>query len=1030
MKTGDLLTNSLRSAVFGLLLCMSAQASEGLYDSATLMFNNQEYALALEDYQKILSQKGSGDNDAKAAFYAGECCFQLKSFAKAQEFFKDYLVRFPKHDMRAKGQFRFAEALYLQKNYIQSAQAYERFAKENANDALLADALYAAAGSYLEIGENNAAQGILERFIKDFPNHALVENACYFVACAKFKEKDYSPATKLFLEFSEKYPRSGKKIEALLRAADSCYSGEDFSQSLKLYNRVLAEGQGAFRKDSHVGIAWSYYKLKEFEKAGNYFLILARESKDSSSKSEYYYQCLRSYYDGANFSMGEALGKEMLEACKDQSIAGDVYYWMGLFALKMDKFKDAAIHLEKASGEKCSHVTPAAIYSELGNLFQKQGADEKALEAYKKAMSLSGDDAQMKAKLRYEASRVLHKLGKTQEAIDMVADNLKASSEKGAEIAALSEFSMGEFKYSQKDYAGALKHYSKINERTEKDKGVVQDALYRSAWSWRYLKDLDRASEALLALEKNSDKYRQEARYLLAEIKREQGKVEEAGKLYDQVGELQGKYGAHAKMAKAQMQFDAGKKKDCQISLATLLREFPNSEVEMQARLLLAEVAYDNKNIDDAYKNYDFVVKNGQDSLLESALYGRAWLHFEQSKVEACLADLDALLKAFPKTSYRRSALQLKGQVYMKTNRLDQAREVFNLGISGSSEGGESLMLNLASVETELGHFDKALEVYNQLLTRYPNTELQGRVTYEKGWLYMEMKKPNEALLMFKAYQKSYANGPLIDDVNFALGQLAYDREAYAEAIDAYSRSTRSARYKDKALYKLAYSYMKSNDVVKAAESFAVLVKEMPQSSLRLESMYREGQSWLKAMQLERAELALKNYVEVGRSDAFYADGLFDLGVVSEKLKNSEQALHYYETYSKVFPNGEKQGEVGVYLAHLYLGKKQYSEARQALAKTLLDKTHFLALEAQYLEGEIYYLEGRFEEAIRSFLKTQLYSDGAEWQSKGLLKIAECHRQLQRPERARQYLEQLLQKYPGTEPAREAIELLKKLEKS
>jgi tetratricopeptide (TPR) repeat protein len=995
------------------------------------MFNNQEFGYAKDDYIKIVANKGAAEQDAKAAFYLAECYFQLKDYPKAQNQFKDYLVRFTKHELRVKAQFRFAEALYLQKNYLQAAQAYERFVKDNESDTLVADALYAGAGAYMEIGENAAAQPLLERLTKDFPSNPQIETATYFMAWAKFRAKEFSKSAELFIEFSKKYPNSSKKIESLLRAADAFYSGENFQQSLIYYNRVLADGQGVFRKDCHVGIAWSYYKLKEFEKAGNYFLILARESQEASNKSEYYYQCLRSYYDGANYSKGQNLGEEMLKACQGLSIDGDVHYWMGLFALKLNKDSEAAQYLTKAAEGKVSQVSPATILSELGNLYQKQGSDDKALDTYKKAISLSVADPALQSQLRYEASRVLHKLGRTKEAIEMVANNLKDSQTiQGKEILGLSEFSMGEFKYSQGDYASALQHYAKVNAANEKDAQVVQDSMYRSAWSWRYLKDFKRAYEAFESLEKISEKYRQEARFLMAEIKKDQGVFAEAISLYEKVGQIEGKFGAHAQMAKAQIQFDQGQKAESRLSLMALLRDFPNSEVELQAHLLLAEIAYDNKDTVGSLKNYDVVVSKGKGTLLESAYYGRAWLYYEQSKYPEAIKDLDDLLKAFTETSYKKSALQLKGQILMQTHRLDEAREVFSLGLGGEAEGGESLMLNLASVETELGQYEKALDVYNQLLTKYPNTDLQGRVIYEKGWLYMEMKRPNEALLMFKAYQKAYPDGPLVEDVNFALGHLAYDRSAYKDAIEAYGKCLASERYKDKALYKIAYCYLKLDDFVHSGEAFSRLVQESPLSPLRLESLYREGQAWLKASEFDKAMLALKKYCEEGRSDSFYADALCDLGMVCEKLKNVDQAIHYYEMYLKIFPKGEKVSEVGVYLAHHYLSKKQYSEARQVLAKSLLDKTHFLALEAQYLEGEAYFSEGRFEDAIRSLIKLQSYEGGDEWQAKGLIKIAYSHRELKRNDRARQYCEKCLKLYPNTEAAREAVEALKTLGKT
>lgn len=283
---------------------------------------------------------------------------------------------------------------------------------------------------------------------------------------------------------------------------------------------------------------------------------------------------------------------------------------------------------------------------------------------------------------------------------------------------------------------------------------------------------------------------------------------------------------------------------------------------------------------------------------------------------------------------------------------------------------------------------------------------------------------------MFKAYRKSYPNGDLIDDVNFALGQLAYDRGAFRDAILAYENTSTSPRYKDKALYKLGFSHFKLEQYREAGDAFSRLLTQAPESPLALESSYREGQSWLKASDYVRAEQALTSYLSRGRNDNFYGEALFDLGIVLERQGKSSEAVEQYERYLKIFSEGPQVAEVQVYLGRLYMKSGSYARARDVLKLALKDRTHFLALEAQYMEGEAFYLEARYDESIRSFLQTQLYKDGSLWQSKGLLKIGEAHKALRRLDRAKHYYEKLLDRYPQSEAAKSAIEALRNLDKS
>jgi TolA-binding protein len=544
----------------------------------------------------------------------------------------------------------------------------------------------------------------------------------------------------------------------------------------------------------------------------------------------------------------------------------------------------------------------------------------------------------------------------------------------------------------------------------------------------RHLKENAKAVASFLELEKKSDKYRQEARYLLAELYREMGQLSEASRWYEAVGLIKGKYGAHALLAKAQMQFEKSQLELSYKTLKFMFREFPESEVEWDGRLLLAEVAFEGGRLDEARQSYAVVIERGVGKLKESALYGRAWVYFDQEKYDLALLDLDHLIKTYPNSPFRESSLQLKGQIYMQTNRIEEARDIFSLGASADA-GGEAMLMNLATVETELKNYDRALEVYNQILAKYPSPETQGRVMYEKGWLYMEMGRSNEALLVFKAYRNSYPNGELVSDVDFALGQLAYDRDAYAEAVVAYGNSAQAPRYMDKSLYKLGFCHFKMNDFGKAAEAFSRLVNQVPDSPLAIEGRYREGQSWLKFNDVSRAEKALVAYLQVARSDRFMPDASFDLGVVYEKQGKSAQAIDQYERYLKVYTSGERVIEAKVYLARMYMASRSFSKARDVLKSALKDRTHFLALEAQYLEGEAFYQEGRYDEAIRSFLLVQRYKDGDKWRSEGLLKVALSHKALGRMDRAQQYLDKVIDRFSGSEAGQKAVEVLRTLKK-
>jgi len=1013
-----------------LLLVFSCVADEATYEDGKVMFNNREYALAIPYYERIVKKNGKAEIDAKAAYYLAESYFQLEKYDKSSPLYRNYLVNFPSHDLRSKAQFRFSESLYFQEEYETAARAFERFIQDNPKDPLVPESLYRSATSLLEVGRSSEASQLLSRLKKDFPKHPKVEEALYFMAWADFRDDRFVEAAEGFYQFFKKFPHSDKAIESLLRSANAYFSAKQFRKALELYNDVLRQGQGAFKKDSNTGIAWSYYKLNEFDKAGNYFLTLARNAESKDSKAEQYYQAIHSYYSGEAWSKGIEVANEFVKNGEGHDLLGDAYYWRGLIHIQKKSYSEAEKDLLKATEFKKTKITQGEIYLELGNLYIKQDKHAEAVEMLKKGLG-KAKKTDVLNQLRYEISRVLHLLGRTEEAISFMEDNLKTINASEGEMALLSQFSMAEFQFSKKEYAQALGYYESSFKEGGED--LKLDALYKIGWCHRFLKDLTKAYasfDKLYKLEKKSKiKYGQEIPFLMAQLLQEKKDLVQARKYYKDVISFNKGYAPESILALAELEFEVGDFKQVVKLLKGFLVSFRRHSLLSNVHFLLAESAYEINDVKLAKSSYrSVIVSKASAAPREDALYGSSWLLYENNESEQALKDINLLLKDFPETAYKESAIQLKGKILRQLNRLEEAKTFLSSGISAMDKGnGEAIILDLAKIETELNNPDKALELYNKLLSDFPNTELRGMVTYEKGWLYMGMDKPNEAFLMFKAYERSNPQGEFIHDVEYVMGELAYSKSKFADAISYYEKSKSIERYKDRSFYKMAWSYLELDNPKAAAETFATLVKDCPESSLNIESMYREGQAWLQALDFEKAQQSLSLYVERGKQDPFFGDALCDLGRVYEKQGLVDKALDIYSNYTTLFPKGEQISEVSFRIAMLNIQSEKYAEARSFLKSTLSVLSHPLAPEAQYREGECFFLEERYNEAIGAFLKTEKYGFGEEWQAAALFKIAQSHRMLQNTNRAKEYLERLMSRFPKSEYISKAMEELRKL---
>ncbi len=1011
-----------KSLILLILSLSSPQAvfANGDYQTASLYFNEEEYEDAAAEFKKVVNNaKEKPEVKGKAGFYYAECLFRLKKYKESRDAFISYLKNHKDDLKRPEGQYRVSECFYFLDDFKKAALGYERFVKENAHHELLADALYSLGGSYLETAQFKAALKAYQQLVKTFPAHKYVEPAEYYIGWVYYRGDDYENAGKTFQLFFEKYKNSKYAIEALLRSADALFRVKKYRPALENYNKVLRNGQGAYEKEAKQGIAWAYYKLKEYGKASSYFLTLARDEKSINPKAEAYYQAIQSYFSGEDFVNGLKVSSELGEKCEGHDLVGDSYYWRGFFFKRLGKLLDAEKSFKSSLGLKRLKVSKEEVIVELGAVLISQKKSKEAVSLYKSVLDkrAKGDTANQ---IRYDLSRALFDSGDTDGAIVIAK---KVDSKEGS-LAQVSKFSLAEYYFAKKDYEKAVPLYLIVSKNPPSE-NLKRNADYRLGWSNKLL---NKPKEAI-AIFKSMDlsfekKYSREIIYLIAGMYMDIEDVKNAQSWYLKLTNSVGEFAADSFLALGNYKYDQGLFKEVVELMFTFVRVLPNDKLIPEALFLLAEASYELNDSSQAISSYTKIINGGKSAVIENALYGRAWIYYEKNDQHNAVSDLDRLLKNFPNTAFKSSAIQLKGKIFMASNQLDKAVQEFRKGlaVSGQNEDGEIMLMNLANAEAERREYGKAIKLYDEFQEKFSQSKRMQRVVYEKGWILMQMGNASDAELIFSTYKNKYPKGKYISDVEFALGEIAYDKKDYASAYKHYKGC--GDQHKDKALYKSGWCKYKLKKYKDAAVSFKSLVDQCPDSAVRLESIYRAGLSFMMAENYSQASVLLEKYFRDGRGDRYYAEALYKLGKIYEKVEKTADAKDKYEVYLKLFPKGDLRQEVQLRMGKIYLSLKEYVRAREYLESILEDKTHYLSIEAQYDLAESYYLDGQYKEAKTEYLKTLMYKDGKKWQASSLLKVGLVYQAMKNEEKAKKYYKKLIERFPSFEESKKAVEIL------
>jgi len=307
----------------------------------------------------------------------------------------------------------------------------------------------------------------------------------------------------------------------------------------------------------------------------------------------------------------------------------------------------------------------------------------------------------------------------------------------------------------------------------------------------------------------------------------------------------------------------------------------------------------------------------------------------------------------------------------------------------------------LGMIYSELGMNDKAIEIYERIKSKYPNSP---QVHYGLGMCYIKLKQYEKAM---SALERAIMLQPDLKDAYYNLGVAYEESGRYREALSVYQKFLKlnpnpqsglflflkvgkiyyrmnepenAIKFLEKAKeirpdnfetnYYLALSYDRMNQFEKAASVYNKLIKLNPEGAeayySQLVKLYDRAGQYKKAIEAAK-QLIIKNpynpasYYNLGVEyiklkdydraigvlnqaialDPNYSLAYYNLGIVYFKIRRYDSALKIFQQYVKLSPNDPE----GYYnLGTCYIALKQYEASLQPLERVVrLKPDHALA---------------------------------------------------------------------------------------
>ncbi len=355
----------------------------------------------------------------------------------------------------------------------------------------------------------------------------------------------------------------------------------------------------------------------------------------------------------------------------------------------------------------------------------------------------------------------------------------------------------------------------------------------------------------------------------------------------------------------------------------------------------------------------------------EYAIFQKAVIHGLQGKSQEKIYALENLVENYPNSAYADDALLEMGETYQDIGAFEEALVPLQHLVTkyrGKSTLINQAYLHLGLITYNLGDPEKALVYYKKIFENNPSSKEAKDALAAIEEIYVEdLGKPDEYVAFVESIPGYKVSGSERDSLNYLVAERLYENAEYERAVGAFGEYL--AKY-PKGFYVLDAYYNRG-------ECHSIL-KNFDQALPDYEFVIGRGQSRFYLFALEKAALISYNHAQQFEKSFEYFSKLESL-TNDPQLKFTAQLGAMRSAYrsgdrratvqyaDKVMKNESASAEERA-VAQFYQGKilfedKEYDRALALFEKVVANSNDENTAEARYLQANIFYLQGDFDQA-------------------------------------------------------------------
>ena len=435
--------------------------------SGEIKFEKEKYSEALGFYSRV--DVGNPDVGLQSLYSKGYCCYNLKDYENAVNFFTEYVKR-SSGEKQLDARLRLADCYFVNKGYAAAGKIYQEIFKNHKAIPNADYAYFQYAQSLFKAEKYSEAINEFTALKNKYPRSQFADQSLYFIGWIHFQQGKYEEAIGSYKNVMAVYPKTNLAPLLEYSIGDSYYNMGQYDVAIESYSKVLNNYPSSnYVVDAVNGIQYSYVAKGEPEKAASEISGYVQRNAGKNFTDQLYFKKSEIFFNQRQYDKARNSYREFLSLYPNSRLAPDAYYWIGKCSQGLNQQSEALRNFDIVVKSYPSSELAANAAIEAAAIYNYQKKYDNAISLYNKVLESSGSSSG-KAEVLFQRGLSYSYKGDYQSALNSYDEVIQHHA--GTIFADKAKLEVGVISYDQKNYENAMACFRNLSENRSDDLGA------------------------------------------------------------------------------------------------------------------------------------------------------------------------------------------------------------------------------------------------------------------------------------------------------------------------------------------------------------------------------------------------------------------------------------------------------------------------------------------------------------------------------------------------------------------------------